>query len=148
MVSLKGILPNMNDIALAAGAAVSGTVTGYVKGVIPIELEFLPGMTEFLVGIGLGKFVLKKGIGRQFAKGIAIAGLSNMIASFIPQFSGTFPSAQKMPLQVNGARQAYSGLGTKYLHRNPVMGETSTETLIAPKGTRTMARAAGIRAPY
>lgn len=135
MVSVKGLFPKMDDIALAAGAAVSGTVTGYVQQLLPVNLEFLPGMTEFLGGWAIGKFVLKKGIGKSFAKGIMIAGLSNMIASFIPQFAGTFPSGQTAETQVNGARQFLSGINRSYVHRNPITGGTATENVISPRGT-------------
>jgi len=106
MVSLKGWLPTKSDFAIAAGAALSGTVTGLVGGFIPINLEYLPGMTEFLIGTGVGKFLLKKGMGRDFAKGIQLSGLSRMIESFTAGFGlgGSFPTTREARphLQQNG----------------------------------------------
>jgi len=139
MVSLKGILPTKNDLALAAGAAVSGTITGLVAPMIPMNLEFFPGTTEFLIGLGLKKFLLKKGIGAEFAKGVMVAGLSHIIAGFIPQFAGTIgPKRGQMRYQQDGTPHAQwfaqRGPGI-YIHRNPVFG-THTETLRAPAGTR------------
>ena len=150
MVSLKGIMPSKDDFGLALGAATAGMVTGLIQGFIPINLEFVPGATQFIVGLGLKKFLLKGGLGGSYAKGVMICGLSNMIASFIPQFAGTFPGAKQATLgtmpdgyPLTHAQAALYPRQGVYVQRSPGVGvDTFNMPTIAPRGTQTIAKPA------
>ena len=94
---------SMNDIAMALGGATSG----FILGLVPIPDFGLVGAGEIILGWAGQKFIGKSGAIRAYFKGIMIAGISNLIASFIPQVSGTFPSGKKA-LQYNGPQGVHA----------------------------------------
>lgn len=130
-------------LALAAGGATSGFITGFIRPMLGGFVEPVPGILEIAVGYAGARFLGKKGLMRAYFKGVMVAGLANAIASFIPAaIGGTFPSGKGLrSQQVDGPQHTgWVGESDIYIHRNPVIPGTASQTQNAPIGTHNLGR--------
>jgi len=123
MVKLKiGKVDIMQDVAIAAGASFSSVIAGVLPIPIPIT-----GGAEMVIGYAIRAFA-PRGILQQVGRGVFIAGLSNLISSFVG--GGTlYPVKATAQTQVDGPSVDFG-----YIHRNPLTVATHTETQVTPSG--------------
>ena len=125
---------------MSLGGATSGTLSGFIQPMIPALP--VPGLLETGIGV-VGQYFVKKGLINAYFKGVMVAGIANIIASFIPQIAGTFPSGKHATTyqgakssQVDGAlHSTWAAEQELYIHRNPIGGPV-VETSQVPAGTQ------------
>ena len=68
----------------AAGAAFSGTVIGYLKGIIPAPFALTDEMLTLIVGFILEEgWLIKQKMVQDFGEGMLLAGLSQLISGYV-----------------------------------------------------------------
>ena len=76
-------------LTMSVGAASSGAIAGAIASVIPDPMKSIAGLPTIAAGV-LGRVILGSKVGatgRDFFTGVLIAGISQTVSRFIPNFS-------------------------------------------------------------